>query len=887
VPSLLAGARAFFAIVLAGTALTLVLALAPIPARAITPPAIDPEITAAVAAVSPDSLKSIVQTLQGFTTRHTNSDTVSTTTGIGAARRWVYNRFAAISAATGGQLQVEFDSFTTTVQNITRTHRNVVATLPGSDPASADRVFVITGHLDSRNEDDDDTVGFAPGANDDASGVGCVIEAARTLAGMDFDATIKFIAFTGEEQGLVGAEHYASTAKADGVNIEANLNNDIIGSVFDGNETDGDSIAFDSTHVRMFSEGPESSGSREATRIFEIYGEAYEPMMDITLVPLQDRPGRGGDHIAFNNNGYTAIRLVDVYDNMLHQHAQGDTFQVMNFPYYARNVRLNVASLASLARAPRPVEGVAAADLGDSTGFRVTWLANAESDLGGYRVTTRSPGVLQYETAVDIGNVLSHTIASPANDSLYIGVAAYDAEGHLGIAVERLAILSSIPIAPATITATPDPVSITVDWNDSPEQDLDGYNIYRATVQAGPYTRLNATPLDNSIFIDADVVDEQFYYYKATAVDLSGNEGPFSPVARGRLVSLSKPLVLVDETAATGGGQHIPTEAQADSFYAAALQDFPHDLIEYDSAAAATGITLSDLGAYSTVMWVSDDRNSVFLGEPLVNKHLKDFTGVIEDYLGYGGRVFVMGWQEADNFTDVYPRTFAPGDFIYDHFRVGAVSIPAGSQHFWGATGSLGYPSVVVDTTKTRPAWVGKLPDVEYITTVASGGETVYRYRAASPDSVFNNAPVGIRYDAGSYRTQYFGFPLWHLRAAEARALVQAAMTFFPDATSVGESDDAASAGAGFALRSAPNPASRNGTVLSYTLARDTDVELVIYSTSGQRVRVLEKGKRTAGRQRVVWDGRDDNGDEVASGVYLSRLTADSQETKKKLVILR
>ena len=131
-------------------------------------------------------------------------------------------------------------------------------------------------------------MGFAPGANDDASGVGAVIEAARVLAGMDFDATIKFIAFTGEEQGLIGSEHYASTAKADGLNIEANLNNDIIGSVFDGNATDGDSIAFDSTHVRMFSVGPQESGSRQASRLFEIYGEAYVPTMD-TTAPVSTR----------------------------------------------------------------------------------------------------------------------------------------------------------------------------------------------------------------------------------------------------------------------------------------------------------------------------------------------------------------------------------------------------------------------------------------------------------------------------------------------------------------------------------------------------------------------------------------------------------------------
>ncbi|MFN0149451.1 MAG: M28 family peptidase [bacterium] len=869
-------------------AITLVLACGGTsPVDAITPPGIDAEITSAVAAVSPDSLRATVMALQGFFTRHTNSDTLSSTVGIGAARRWVYDQFVRISNDTGGRLEVEFDTFTTTVQGISRAHRNVVATLPGSDPSAADRVFVITGHLDSRNGNANDVTGFAAGANDDGSGVSAVIEAARVLSAMQFEATIKFVAFTGEEQGLVGSTHYASQAAAYGVNIEANLNNDIIGSVFDGNAQDGDSIAFDSTHVRMFSVGPEFSSSRQASRLFEIYGEAYEPAMDITLVPAQDRPGRGGDHIAFNNYGFCAIRLTDTFDNMLHQHAVGDTFQIMNFPYCARNVRLNVAALGNLARAPRLVEGVTASDIGDSTGFNVAWLANAEADVAGYRVTTRSPGVLQYETAADVGAVLSHAIAAPANDSLFIGVAAYDADGHLGLAVETLAILSSVPLAPAGVTVSPDRTTIVVDWYDSPAQDLDGYHIYRATTEAGPFTRLNATPLSNSVYIDATAMEEQFYYYQVTVVDLAANESPFSDTARGRLVSLSRPLLLVDETASIGGAPHQPTEAQADSFYATALQDFPHDVIEYDSAAAATGITLSDIGAYSTVIWVSDDRNAVFLGITVIHKHLGEFASVLQEYLDLGGRVLVMGWQETGDLNSTYPITLGPGDFLYDYFRVGAVGLPGGGQHFWGAAGALGNPSVIVDTTKTRPMWIGKLPDVEYITAIAPGGVASYTYRAASADSAFNNAAVGVRYDAGTFRTQFLDFPLWHLRADDARALVQSVMQFFPDLTGVPDDGPAGgSSAARFVLRSSPNPAP-GGAALSFSLARDTEIELAIYSTSGERVRVVEKGLRRAGRHRIVWDGRDQSGSRVASGVYVSRLTAGDLEAKKKLVILR
>ena len=203
------------------------------PARAgipgpIAPPGIDADIAALADSVSADSLEATIQTLQDFFTRHTNSDTVSTTVGIGAARRWVYEQFAAISAANGGNLQVAFDTFNATVSGVTRDHRNVVATLPGTDPQAAERIFVFSGHLDSRNANNTDAVGYAPGANDDGSGVGAAIELARLMARRSWEATIKFIAFTGEEQGLFGSAHYASVAALHGDNIEGDLNSDII-----------------------------------------------------------------------------------------------------------------------------------------------------------------------------------------------------------------------------------------------------------------------------------------------------------------------------------------------------------------------------------------------------------------------------------------------------------------------------------------------------------------------------------------------------------------------------------------------------------------------------------------------------------------------------------
>ncbi len=858
----------------------------PSSAGAIAPPGTDAEVAALVDSVNADSLRSTIITLQNFFTRHTNSDTVSTTVGIGAARRWVYDRFVDISNQNDGNLQVSFDSFTATISGITKVHRNVVATLPGTNPSAASRQFIVCGHLDSRTANGDDAVGFAPGANDDGSGVGAVLELARLFARTSFEATIKFIAFTGEEQGLFGSEHYAAVAAADGDTIEGVLNNDIIGNVVAGEVGVGDSLAFDSTHVRMFSDGPSTSSSRQMARLVEIYGEAYVPTMGVNLIPAQDRPGRGGDHISFNNEGYTAVRLIDVYDNLIHQHTDGDTIQVMNFPYYARNVGIDVATLGNLARAPRPVANVVVGNIGDSTGFNVTWSANPEADLAGYRVTIRRPDSLQYETAVDLGNVLSYTIAVSPAESVAVGVAAFDSAGHIGIATERLSVLSSVPFPPTGLSATPTASQITVDWADSPEGDLAGYNIYRATNSAGPYVQLNGSLLGSSNYTDTAVIAEQFYYYKATAVDLSANQSAQSAFTRGRLVSLSMGILLVEETASLGGQPHLPSEALQDTFYARVLTNFPHDTFDYDSAAAAGGITLSDLGAYSSVIWVADERNTFLQGNPVVTQFLKDNTQALSDYMDFGGQVVLFGWKPVGGFSEAYPVLFGEGDFLFDYFRVCLTAITGPGQYFWGASG-LGYPDVVVDTTKTRAQWVGKLPDMEYITAIAPGGESIATFRSSAPDSIFAFLPVGLRYDGATFRTHYFTFPLYHLRENDARLLVQAAMAWFGEPpTGVGGPDVATTLPSRIELRNFPNPGTP-ATTISYTLPRAADVEIAIFSPTGQRVRLLEKTHRDAGRYRVTWDGRDGAGREVASGVYLYRLKAGPAEEKRKLVLFR
>jgi hypothetical protein len=355
--------------------------------------------------VSAQSLRAIVERLVSFGTRHTLSSQTDPKRGIGAALKWTEEEFRRYSSACGGCLQIERPSDVVTGRRVPTPTRvtNVIAIQRGTtDP---NRVIIITGHIDSRVSDVMDFTKDAPGANDDGSGTAAVIEAARVLSRHKFPATIVYAALSGEEQGLLGGRILADYAKAQGWQVEANLNNDIIGNSCssDGKCDDG--------HVRVFSEGPRWQGREDlAARQRSLGGENDAPGrnlsrwldeladdlglgLDVRPIWRNDRFGRGGDHTEFLNAGFPAVRLSVAIEDYEHQHQDlrvengikyGDTIDEMDFDYLTKVTKLNVAALAGLALAPMPpaptVKGAVSTDtmiewkpIRDATHYVVRW----------------------------------------------------------------------------------------------------------------------------------------------------------------------------------------------------------------------------------------------------------------------------------------------------------------------------------------------------------------------------------------------------------------------------------------------------------------------------------------------------------------------------------
>ena len=396
-------------------------------------PDIDPRVAQLVAAVSEDKLRTLLTHLVTFETRFTLSDPDPAGKGIGAARQWIFDELRKASP----RLHVSFDTYQVAAQGERILKpvelRNVMAVLPGRSPR---RVY-ISGHYDTVARPAGSTTFDyskfdipAPGANDDGSGTVLTMELARVFAesGLEFDATLVFIAFAGEEEGLVGAALHASRAKAEKATIEAVLNNDIVGGAIGGN-----GIANAET-VRVFAEGPEDSPSRQLARYIRRAAARYMPSHRVDLIARHDRFARGGDHTAFNQHEFTGVRITEANENYAKQHTIDDTIDGVSFPYLARNARVNAAAAAMLALAPaapdvRTERGAPMLGRGAS-GYdaRLQW--RASPGAVGYRVYWRAAWAPDWQHDAFTGNVTEFVLPDVSIDDYVFGVSAVGADGH-------------------------------------------------------------------------------------------------------------------------------------------------------------------------------------------------------------------------------------------------------------------------------------------------------------------------------------------------------------------------------------------------------------------------------------------------------------------------
>lgn len=452
--------------------------------RTITRQPVDPRIAAALKQISAARIQQTIDKLVSFHTRNTLSSMETDLTqgqGVTAAADWIADQFQRLSQACGGCLEVKRDTFvepahTGLYSRVTRptTITNVYAVLRGTDPAQANRALLVTGHYDSRNTNVMDDHGYAPGANDDASGVAVSLECARVLFRLKFPATLVFAAVAGEEQGLYGSAHLAKLAKDEGWQIEGALNNDIVG----GNTTPGDRLQ-DKSVVRVFSEGipatatPEQvkrllffgydsdSPSRELARAIADVASTYTTHSQAPSAAIKpilefraDRFLRGGDHSSFNKQGFAAVRFTEWREDFHHQHQNvriedgvqyGDLPQFVDFHYVARVARINAATLAVLASAPPPPVNVKIVVSKLDNNSTLEWTAGPGAPPNTrYQVVWRELAAPDWQRFIGHGiqsQNAGYTVTLPiSKDNVIFGVRAVDSAGHASPAVVPLPV---------------------------------------------------------------------------------------------------------------------------------------------------------------------------------------------------------------------------------------------------------------------------------------------------------------------------------------------------------------------------------------------------------------------------------------------------------------
>ena len=422
--------------------------------------ALQPRVREVFEAVSEERIAANIRKLAGFPTRNTLSSE-----GIAAARQWIFDEFQSYSP----RLQVSLEHFRVK-KNDERIFRdvdlyNVVAVLPGT--SMPETQVLVTGHYDSLNlipKPDSTTVqepadnaaertttydwtqveAPAPGANDDGSGTAAVLELARVLSRYQFPKTLVFIAFAGEEQGLIGSTLHAAQARKQAQVIEAVLNNDIIGSETSGNGRTGNSS------VNIFGSDVTDSNSQQLARYARQIGERYLPSMKVNMVFMQDRLGRGGDHSPFQSEGYAAVRISTPNEDYAHQHSATDLMEFVSVPYTARVARINATVAASLALAPKPPVVTRVATTGALKGqlvprisrgksrydAQLQWKSDGpDSNLKGYSIVIRSTTAPDWEQEVFVGNRNEYLLKDVSIDEFRFGVKAIDSDGNESLVV--------------------------------------------------------------------------------------------------------------------------------------------------------------------------------------------------------------------------------------------------------------------------------------------------------------------------------------------------------------------------------------------------------------------------------------------------------------------
>ncbi|MDX9785045.1 MAG: M20/M25/M40 family metallo-hydrolase [Spirochaetia bacterium] len=791
-------------------------------------------------AIAPDSVLAHIQALEAFQTRYMYA------TNNLAVASWIRNEFERF-----GLTDTELQDFT---GPLSMEQYNVIATLPGTD--TPDEYVVLGAHYDCIASGDPYV--FAPGANDNASGVAALLEIARVMATTGFQpkCSIRFIAFAAEEHGMYGSWLYARQAREQNLILRLMINHDMIGY---SNDPD----------LWLLGIKPYSGAENHSVLAFQ------QTQQYSTLEPFfGELDFTASDGYPFWAKGYPVVYFHE-YEADPHYHTPQDTSDQINPVYCAEAIRASVATAAELSLLLSVPRDFSLMDAGDGQQIDLSWSASTDPDVAAYHLYYHSQASPVFGPVVETGT--SCVVAGLSLGVEYtFELAAVDSLGN----ESYRAIISGtpylIPQTPANFSETPVPNAIVLAWDANQESDLAGYTLHRSNSADLLGSPVHNAPSQSTSYVDYDVSSQAgYYYYTLRATDQDGNSSAFTSTLSSRPVTLDSGVLIVDETQnSQGQGLYNISDAACDSCYAMLLGDLASS--QFDVEAAASLPRLADLGVFSSILWHSNDM--------AINTYLADVSASLKAYLSYGGNILFSVMQPASILDGESGIGFATGCLGIEsvNFR------PIASLKY-AIPESDGWPLVQVDSLKVPAYFNGHVNRMSVMQPV-DGAQILYAlgsdYANDQQQGQFNGQPVGLRQDYGPGTSVTLSFPLYYMVTSQTYELVQHVLRDVFGETTAGE-DPLQRPSVSLSLdQNRPNPFNPS-TLIAYSLPSAGRVRLEVYNLRGQLVNTLVDTDQLAGQHSAVWDGTDASGRSAASGLYLYRLSCGNQAVTRKMLLIK
>jgi hypothetical protein len=800
----------------------------------------DSLITQITSSVNPENVRFFIQSLQDFQTRFLLADTRD------SVAAWIKDQFLQM-----GFTDVVVDSF-----DFAGTwQKNVIATLPGIYEPEV--YNIVGGHHDSYSSGD--PMIFAPGADDNASGIAAVLEIARVIKANNYqpESTIKFITFGAEEYGLIGSYDYALKAYNANMNIKIMINHDMIShTYYPANQSDVD--------INRYS--------------------GFEYLRDLAFYCVQNfsvlEPVNGGvnssgsDSYSFWEWGFPAVYFEENNFSPFY-HSPEDTIGNYNMEYCSEVIKASCATLLMNVVMPSSVKNYYLVDEGTGNSLIAWWSPNQSPDLEEYKIYLGNQSGV-YDTSFTTTDTL-FTIGNLTEGNLYyVGVSVLDQDGYESLIVERSATPLEFPANPRDFTATPLWHQVRLNWLKNNEYDLLGYNIYRSDIEGEPGDKLNQSIYLDTVYVDNSASNGVYYYYTVKAVDNLLNESINNTTLRSRVVSMDQGILVVDETSDGDGSPMNPTDAEVDQFYNDILEHFNTD--QYDIIEEGNKIGLADLGAYSSVIWHGNDMSN--LSVPY------EYREEIKKYLDFGGKFLYTGYKPSKAFENVSSLngTFSSGDFIFDYFKIQETKSTIFALFNEAKSLTAGYTDIIVDSLKTLSSNDYHLKDIE-MTKASSEGINIFSYEtnfdSTTQQGKLKGKPVGVEYIGNDFKSVIISFPLYYMNKQQAKSFIQYVLTEkFDEVMPVEE--PASEIPAEYKLhQNFPNPFNPV-TKINWQSPVGSWQTLKVYDVLGNEIATLVDEYKPAGSY-----GIDFNAVDLPSGVYFYKLQTGSFVETKKMVLLK